>query len=211
MSTTLTTVLLALCVSWGIWQLLSFIRSRIASAHLRRIKGPQSASMWTGMFPSRHLVSQSHSSHLLVGNLKQFYARGAAEWQRQLSRQYGFIVKLNGFLGVCYHAAAASSFTHAFRTCRNPFCTSPTRRLSTISSSKRRLYFKRHRSLYSKCSCPPVSAFAPLSISCRTNTLVFGAHTLLSTLGESSLLMNVTEHTHYTILKANSTADSASY
>ena len=102
MSATLILVFLSALGSWALWQLFTFVRSRLASAHLLRIKGPEALSLWTGICPCDFL-SDWQLKPGPVGNLKQFYARGAAEWQRQLSRQYGSIVKLNGFLGVRHH------------------------------------------------------------------------------------------------------------
>ena len=99
MSITLTFALLSVCGGWALWQFLLFVRSRIASAHLLRIKGPEALSVWTGTLHERFSIYELLIRDS-VGNLKQFYARGAAEWQRQLSRQYGSLVKLNGFLGV---------------------------------------------------------------------------------------------------------------
>lgn len=37
---------------------------------------------------------------LFIGNLKEFFSKDAAEYQRHLARQYGPVTKLNGFLGV---------------------------------------------------------------------------------------------------------------
>ncbi|KZT73355.1 cytochrome P450 [Daedalea quercina L-15889] len=72
-------IVLSIC-GWALWQLLSLVRNRIATAHLRRIRGPPMHSF-------------------LTGNLKQFYARDAADYQRNLAREYGPIVRLSGFLG----------------------------------------------------------------------------------------------------------------
>ncbi|EPT05081.1 hypothetical protein FOMPIDRAFT_1045154 [Fomitopsis schrenkii] len=77
MSLSLSFVVLALC-GWALWQLLSFVRIRIATRHLRRIPGPQSASFWTG-------------------NFKQFFARDGAAFQHHVARDYGPVTKLHGF------------------------------------------------------------------------------------------------------------------
>ncbi|KAH9936148.1 cytochrome P450 [Fomitopsis serialis] len=75
----LSLVFLALC-GWAVWQLLSLVRVRIATAHLRRIPGPPPASFWTG-------------------NLTQFFSRDAAGFQEHVAHDFSPIVKLDGFLG----------------------------------------------------------------------------------------------------------------
>lgn len=47
MGSILPTILLAFC-AWALWRLVSFIRTRIVTAHLQRIRGPQATSLWTG-------------------------------------------------------------------------------------------------------------------------------------------------------------------
>ncbi|KAH9936146.1 cytochrome P450 [Fomitopsis serialis] len=79
MLSSLSFLFLGLC-GWAFWQLLSFVRVRIATAHLRRIPGPPPASFWTG-------------------NLKQFFSRDAAGFQEHVAHDFGPIVKLDGFLG----------------------------------------------------------------------------------------------------------------
>ncbi|KZT73906.1 cytochrome P450 [Daedalea quercina L-15889] len=52
----------------------------MAMAHLRRIRGPQAASFWTG-------------------NLKQFFTRDGADFQWHVAHDFGTVVKLNGSFG----------------------------------------------------------------------------------------------------------------
>ncbi|KZT73889.1 cytochrome P450 [Daedalea quercina L-15889] len=78
-SLSLAFIVIAIC-GGALWQLLSLVRNRIATAHLRRIRGPPTSSY-------------------LTGNLNEYYARDAADYQRSLSREYGPIVRLSGFLG----------------------------------------------------------------------------------------------------------------
>ncbi|KAH9841449.1 cytochrome P450 [Rhodofomes roseus] len=81
MLSSLSLLFLAFC-SWGLWQLLTYVRYRITTAHLKRIPGPpaDAASFW-------------------FGHLKQFFARDGADFQRHVARDYGSVVKMSGFLG----------------------------------------------------------------------------------------------------------------
>ncbi|KAI0733602.1 cytochrome P450 [Fomitopsis betulina] len=126
MASILSTVLLAFC-GWVLWELVSFIRTHLVTAHLRRIRGPQATSLWTG-------------------NLKEFYSRDAGGYQRHLSRQYGSVIKLNGFLGtpVLY--------------------ISDPKALHTILIKEEHIFYESEEFI-------------------ATTGLVFGSHSLLSTLG----------------------------
>ncbi|KZT65623.1 cytochrome P450 [Daedalea quercina L-15889] len=87
-----------------------------------------------------------HPKSAAAGNLKKFYARDAADYQRNLAREYGPIVRLSGFLGAPILYVSDSKALH------------------TILIKEEHIFQE-----------------TPESIA--NNTVVFGAHSLLSTLG----------------------------
>ncbi|KAH9936147.1 cytochrome P450 [Fomitopsis serialis] len=113
--------------SWVFWQLLSFVRARIATAHLRRIPGPPAGSF-------------------LAGNLSQFFARDAVGFQTHIAHDFGSVVKLDGFFGTPILYVADPKALH------------------TILIKEEHIFHE-----------------VPDFIS--TNTIIFGANALVSTLG----------------------------